>query len=273
MDEDFYIVLPSNSSSDYFPNNTTTNFKTHLPRALSLPGRWCVSLTDMQVPQTFLHVAKEEERSFVEIHSTVEERDPLSPDKVLDVKHWQERSTVTAGIYNTIDDLVSAVNETRSFRGHLKFTYLPENGGYVEVKRICGETCALHDFKLSREISYMLGFTNPLISLLRSGRKAIGDQPACLISGLPNLLFVYTDICEPYITGDAHTPLLNVVTVDVGNYMFGKIETKTFTSPKYIPLLHTNFEVIEIDIRDAFGRPAPFEYGTCAVTLHFKKIW
>lgn len=273
MDEEFYIVLPSNSSSDYFPGNTTSCFKTHLPRSLSLPGRWCVCLADMQVPQTFLHVAREEERSFVEIHSSVEEREPLALDKVVDVKQWRERSVVASGIYTSIDDLVTAVNETRSFKGHLKFTYLPENGGRVQVKRICGETCALHDFKLSRELSHMLGFTAPLISLLKPGRSAMSDQPACLASGLPNLLFVYTDICEPYITGDMHSPLLNVVSIDVGNYMFGKTETKTFTTPKYIPLLHTNFEVIEIDIRDAFGRPAPFEYGTCTVTLHFKKIW
>lgn len=273
MDEEFYIVLPSNSSSEYFPNNTTSNFKTHLPRPLSLPGRWSVSLTDMQVPQTFLHVGKEVERSFVELHSTVEERDPQALEKVVDIKHWQERSLVTPGIYNNLEDLVSAVNTTRCLEGHLKFTYLPESGGYVQVKRICGDVCALHDFKLSRELSLMLGFTTPLIALLKTGRTAMGDQPACLASGLPNLLFVYADICEPYITGDAHTPLLNVVSVDVSNYMYGKIETKTFTSPKYIPLLHTNFEVVEIDIRDALGRQAPFEFGTCTVTLHFKKIW
>ena len=195
----------------------------------------------MQVHKTFLHVAKEEERSFVELHSSVEEKDPLHKDKVVDIKQWQERSTVAPGIYSTIDDLAIAVSETRSFSGHIKFTYLPENGGYVQVKRICSDTCALHDFKLSREISYMLGFTSPLLSLLKPGRTILGDQPACLASGLPNLLFVYADICEPYITGHAHTPLLNVVSIDVSNYMFVYNETKTFSSIKYIPLLHTNF--------------------------------
>ena len=33
--------------------------------------------------------------------------------------------------------------------------------------------------------------------------------------GIPDKMFVYCDICEPYITGDVRTPLLRIVPVEI----------------------------------------------------------
>jgi len=90
---------------------------------------------------------------------------------------------------------------------------------------------------------------------------------------IPDKMFVYCDICEPYITGDVRTPLLRIVPVEIRshNYAFGANLVKHFSFPNYIPMRRTNFRTIEIDIRDHLGKKIPFEFGTLTVTLHFKR--
>ena len=58
-DEYIYIVLPSNSSMNYFSENTTSHFITQLPQQICLQGSWSVALTKVQIPLTFQHVSSE----------------------------------------------------------------------------------------------------------------------------------------------------------------------------------------------------------------------
>ena len=55
MQDQFYIVLPSNSSMNYFAENTTTHFITQLPHQIRLQGSWS-ALTEIQIPLTFQHM-------------------------------------------------------------------------------------------------------------------------------------------------------------------------------------------------------------------------
>ena len=50
MASQFYLTLPSNSSMEYFPANTLTNFKTKLAQPLELIGEWEVALSEFQYP-------------------------------------------------------------------------------------------------------------------------------------------------------------------------------------------------------------------------------
>ena len=52
----FYLTLPSNSSSKYFPNNTLTHFVTKLHNDVSLSGEWEVALVDIMYPQNWYNV-------------------------------------------------------------------------------------------------------------------------------------------------------------------------------------------------------------------------
>ena len=52
----FFVMLPSNSSMKYFPENTTTKFITKLPRVLCPVGEWSVSLVEIDYPLNLLHV-------------------------------------------------------------------------------------------------------------------------------------------------------------------------------------------------------------------------
>lgn len=115
--------------------------------------------------------------------------------------------------------------------------------------------------------------TELLQELAWSKRELAPDLPCSLARGLPDQLFVYCDICEPYVTGDVHSPLLRVVSLrhTSGEYSFGCNTEKYFAPPNYIPLRATCFRTVEIDIRDQTGKRIPFEFGTLTVTLHFRR--
>lgn len=57
--DQFYLTLPSNSSMNYFPNNTSANFTTHLPHPISLDGSWEVALDEIHYPCSLLTVSEQ----------------------------------------------------------------------------------------------------------------------------------------------------------------------------------------------------------------------
>ena len=83
---------------------------------------------------------------------------------------------------------------------------------------------------------------------------------------------VYTDILEPHVTGNVQSPLLRSVTLDLDKFTYGNFQVHNFFPTMYLPVLLSSFRNIEIDIRDQFGKPIPFDYGTLTVTLRFKRV-
>ena len=56
MESEFYAMLPSNSSLQYFPDNKRSNFVTKLSRTLQLDGEWEVGLTEIVYPHTWYNI-------------------------------------------------------------------------------------------------------------------------------------------------------------------------------------------------------------------------
>ena len=81
-------------------------------------------------------------------------------------------------------------------------------------------------------------------------------------------LYLYTDIVESRIVGDTLAPLLRALPIS-GRH--GDRVSTRFTNVHYVPLLRSNFNSIEVDIRNDMGRRVPFEYGRVTVTLHFRR--
>ena len=54
--KDFYLTLPSNSSMDYFPDNTLAKFITKLHAPLLLRDSWEVGLVEIIYPTSFYNV-------------------------------------------------------------------------------------------------------------------------------------------------------------------------------------------------------------------------
>src|SRR6266516_5294119 len=55
----FYLTLPSNSSQQFFPNNTLTEFTTKLPSTIELTNEWEVGLAEIMFPRSWYTIPEE----------------------------------------------------------------------------------------------------------------------------------------------------------------------------------------------------------------------
>ena len=94
-----------------------------------------------------------------------------------------------------------------------------------------------------------------------------GDRVGDLANGL-QAIYVYCDLLENVPVGDTEAPLLRIVST---NGKSGESVHHTFVVPRYLPLRLVEFDTVEIDIRDVFGKPVPFESGKVYVILHFRR--
>lgn len=259
MKDQFFIILPSDSSAMYFPENTAAHYTTMLPHEINLQGDWAVALTEIQFPYNFVHIANDDEAQVI-----------ISND--YGNVSGQFIRYVSRGLYENVDDLIRNLNSAANVKDFFKFEYDRKDGGYVKIRQLCGDCeSQIHTIEFSKKLKDILGFEFTEYSI-RDKHTIIGSSPPSLARGLPNKMFVYSDICEPYITGDTQTPLLRIVPLNINKYVYGTMRDISFSSANYIPLLHNSFRTIEIDIRDAYGNPIPFDYGPLNVTLHFKRI-
>lgn len=255
MDPDqFTIFLPSNSSMNYFPENTTTNYSTKLPKEIELHGKWSVGLSEIHIPCTTLHLSKEDTN--------------ISADKEIYFQH---------GVYDSIHQLVDVINEAllKIYNGKaVEKMFYDEKGGFVSIQSFMNSTQepgALISDKVKRILGFDTGgfLTHP--SSENNSVALIGNQPASLARAVPDQLFVYSNLCEPYIVGDSHASLLRIVNLSYKKFNFGSSIVKHFAPVNYVPLLYNKFQIIDIDIRDQYGKSIPFEFGTLTVALHFKR--
>lgn len=253
LDSDFYLVLPSNSSMSYFPDNTTTCFTTQLPREIRLIGEWMVGLAEIHVPCTIVQLRQSEAKVTFNVDS-----------KLKGITY-----TFPQGVYEKVDQLASVINKTADIGKHLQIEPAGFHRGYFEIKRVC--SCErTHSLTLNDKLVRVFGFEG-LDGKISDLHVGVGNTPACLARAIPDQLFVYTDICEPRLVGDTQAPLLRIVAQDNSKYKFGTNYVKNFAPIHYVPLLHHSFSNIVIDIRDQHGRAIPFAYGTLTVVLHFKR--
>ena len=103
--DDFYLVLPSNSSMSMYPNNTLAQYVTNLPRRISLSGEWECGLTEIHYPHDWYNVRG--------ARLTVEHDGKMDTDAYF-----------TDGYYGSAKMLVRALNDGAK-GGRVKFSYEP----------------------------------------------------------------------------------------------------------------------------------------------------
>ena len=252
--EQFTIFLPSNSSMEYFPENTTTNYSTKLPKEIELHGKWSVGLSEIHIPCSTLHLERDDTN--------------ISSDKEIHFQH---------GIYDSIPQLISAINESllKYYKGRVvEKLFYDDKGGFVSIQSFHSSTQEPSTM-LSQAVKRILGFDTGGF-LMQLGDKnnsvaLVGNHPASLARAIPDQLFVYSNLCEPYIVGDSHAPLLRIVNLNYKKFNFGSTVVKHFAPINYVPLLYNKFQIVDIDIRDQYGKPIPFEFGTLTIALHFRR--
>lgn len=279
----------------YFADNTTTCFTTHLSHEIRLNGEWCVGLAEIHIPCTIPHISRKGKESSYKFYTS---QDILQKTQALD-----NFLKIPYGIFKNINHFVECVNESNALmQKHQHFVPSTKAQGHYRLERTCGVNCGLaHYTQFDEKIGKILGFdpgeasptdadyaapvdyiepnstetdaSATVVEFVLNDRQPTitGIRPACLARAIPEHLFIYSDLCEPYAVGDTQAPLLRIVSLDNANYKFGATVVKHFAPIKYIPLMKNTFQNIIIDIRDATGHAIAFEYGTLTLTLHFKR--
>ena len=270
MATDFYMTLPSNASMKMHPDNTLTHYVTALPQRIDLTGEWECGLAEVQYPHTWYNVTENDVWFFL---------------NTIDATDSSRRSKLSCGYYDDPLTLLYHVNkglysmQTETTKAQMSYSSVTQKMT-IHMTANTRFTIPYHS-----AMSSMLGFREPVASQ----PEAVTSSPVLPVdsrhpdSSYPfhieaddvvnmtqgfDTLYLYTDIVESRIVGDTLAPLLRALPIS-GRH--GDRVSTRFTNVHYVPLLRSNFNSIEVDIRNDMGRRVPFEYGRVTVTLHFRR--
>jgi hypothetical protein len=302
----FYMTLPSNSSLDYYPDNTLTRYVTKLPQLFDLDGTWEVGLSEIQFPISWANINFVDVALFILVWYK-------NSEGQYDRSDWVNVSP-PPGHYESPEVLVRQINAKIERVEHRK------NGVRFLYNEISKKVTVRFDqlslsetgLQFTRPLAELLGFDYERVTALRQidppslddtaaktrqrrhnvveevrgyKLKAVGgsggyvrmvpeDALSYTASSVCDLqrgfysLFVYCDIVEPVVVGDVRAPLLRVVNISGKE---GLTISRIYQNVQYLPIQRKQFDTIEIDIRDDTGEKVAFERGKVIVVLHFRR--
>ena len=163
MNDNFYLMLPSNSSMDVFPDNTLSKFKVNLSQPIDLnPHNWEVGLAEIQFPVSWYNIRKERNFVIKDIYNTTEaeanslfvlKRDMADPRLEFNRESqasltYRTMLKIPAGYYSTVEDIVKYLNICE------KHSVRPITFEYNSITKKAAVN--LKDFEVNSIISFLL---------------------------------------------------------------------------------------------------------------------
>ena len=282
----FYLTLPSNSSIEYFPNNTLTHFITKLHNDVSLNGDWEVALVDIIYPRNWHNVSEQ----YIDIsYDPAKKTLPLTNLRESESLYGAFRVPIPSAYYSSMAELTTAINDSISdtfkhpipswssegVNGYLASSLWPSFYYDAQDRKVKLSMVDGIYVDIPERLAGLLGM-NPTTEAdaIRhfSSLSTVESYKPCDIEGGLHALYVYCDVMESIPVGDTMAPLLRIIEVAGSRNK----ETQTMThiqydQPRYFPVQKKTFDSIEIDIRDDTGESIPFDSGKLIVTLHFRR--
>lgn len=257
MSSGWYLVLPSNSSLNVYPNNTVASYQTKLETPITLSGEYECALFELEYTQSWQNI--EVEDSKVEFtYFTSDER-----------KNTQ-MITIPPGFYETPEEICIHL-----WHG---FNATPDNPKkaihkYDKLTKKFGVNLPKGSrIKWSSNLMRMLGFNHEDDTNLPN-HHTCPDSTWCHGTHIVDVhrnyrsIYVYSDILEHIPVGDMSAPLLRISGT---NGKGGENVRIIFDTPLYVPIRKKNFDSVQIDLRNVFGELIPFQGGHSSVTLHIR---
>jgi hypothetical protein len=117
--------------------------------------------------------------------------------------------------------------------------------------------------EFTEQLAYILGLESTIMTKSTEARF-VPDMKGGVSS-----FFIYApDLIEPVIIGNVTAPVLRIVNIRGWPDEFVE---EIYMPIQYHKLLVKEVSEIFIEIRSPSGALMPFQYGTCTLTLHFKK--
>lgn len=256
------VILPSDGSLDFYPQNTLSNYTIKLPQPCEFDGEYECALSEIIFPNRLVNVR----RGFNDISIY------RFTKKTGTVKRHEKEWSLPPGSYDSVEKVISVIQEKILKRYKIK----NEDAfrlTYDEVtKRVTIETKFNYTIYFGSDICILLGFkVNKICArgLNMIEGKRTGEFYATKSGGL-NTLYIYTDIIKEQIVGGIYTPLLRVI--NLGQKHNNEDSTSvTMDRLFYCTLKRPHFDNINIQLRDDTGELVHFEFGKVIVVLEFQQ--
>jgi hypothetical protein len=234
----FYLTLPSNSSQQFFPDNTMTEFTTKLASTIELSSEWEVGLAEIMFPRSWHTIPKKGLTIDASCPSCGSTTALLTNENK--AAYYNTKIGVKGGYYNTMEELIQKLNRAseRAFdytkklpEGAIRppaFEYMPTS------KRARVVLQAGMTLQFPPELEAILGLSssqNPLNNTTNEVARIAGDHSCDLQAGI-HALYIYCDLLQFTHIGDIKAPLLRVV--DSGGEA-GDVITRYYERPRYVP--------------------------------------
>ena len=276
----FYLTLPSNSSQQFFPNNTLTEFTTKLPSTIELTNEWEVGLAEIMFPRSWYTIPEEGviiEADYgvcnPERRTRMAERASRGEDIPVKEYNTLVEIKLRGGFYKTMEDIQQELKRSIkiAFDAADK-TITPPALYYNPVSKRMHITVPVGMFiRFPSSLEGILGLTpeqNYICNRTQEILSIIGNLPCDIQTGV-HALYVYCDLLQYTHVGDIKAPLLRVV---ASGGETSDVVTRYYERPRYVPLQKKSFDTVQLVIRDDLGEKILFASGKVLVTLHFRRV-
>lgn len=238
----FYLTLPSNSSMNFFPDNTVAHFKTKLPSEINLQGDWELGLAEISYPHTWQNIKNGEGWMMVKT-----ERNGVFVRKILH-----------DGYYDSVKDLVNRLQEWLNSE-KISLTYDDV------THRVSLKVRRSAEIYFSPTLGEMFDLSAPLYTM--NPGTYFGGKIADIHQGFYSM-YVYCDLVETVVVGDSLVPLLRIVPIKGKP---GEMVTQQYEGIHYKPLQRNHISQIDIYLMTDYGELIPFETGKVSVTVALRR--
>jgi hypothetical protein len=247
----FYVYLPSNSSSSYFPENTMDNYKTKLTRKIDFgKDDYEVALTEINYFNVYNVFSEEDEK-----------------ERTVTIAFQREKRP-EGGIVTSSDLLIPNI----AYSNPLEIVHCLNEmikGKTSEISIWVDKISQRTKINLARFTTIQM--SSKLMSILGYKKKGFfrpGEHTAVnpLELGFGNYFYIYSDIVSQQYVGDTMSPLLRILHNTTASRHFTSVSFR----PYYKAVSRREFDTIEVLIRNEFGEKLKFSDGPTTLTLHFR---
>jgi hypothetical protein len=276
----FYVTLPSNSSKSVYGKQPPGNYVTALKKSLVLNSEeWEVGLAELVYTRSWRNV-NGAKYSIYKVR-----KDNIIPE--FSAQHDSLLKLATCAFpemhYASAEHMVSVWNECAygKTEGAVQLLFAKGSGRVtVRLKKdylLVLNTVASMVLGFGEHESTVIGITDTVnLSHITRRHDVLQLHGQYVTSPLPvrldrmiSSLYVYTDVVEPQLVGDAFVPLLRVVGDPGGEG--GETITRTYDRIHYGKISRSTFDQVRVHITDDQGKTVAFEGGRVTVKLHFRK--
>lgn len=300
--DQFFLHLPSNSSDDFYPNNTKAEFTTRLLHNVELSGNWECGISEILFDKRWLNVPEDEKWRIV-FRNSVDTSDSNRPINAVDdityysYEDYKDRTiqfTFIKGFYSDPYEVLNEINakiEEFMLWGNIPYfehelnkidskrenRFMPQFRYDKKTDRIEAKLPLGIDLYLSDNLHKFLGYspkpdnepikaqTSPTPNLILTAEKPMNFNYSNL-----DCFYVYCDLLEYVRVGHTEVPLLRII--DAGKESPGYLVKRHYNFPIYAPVQKKSFQQIEVRLLTDQNEPVPFiDGGKVIIILHFKR--